>query len=87
MDTRQLETLLAITHHGGFAAAARAVNLTASAVSQQISALEAELGVQLFDRDRRPPVLTAKGAEMVRSAQSILQIVTDTKASSACPKN
>ena len=81
MDTRQLETLLAITPHGGFAAAARAVNLTASAVSQQISALEAELGVQLFDRDRRPPVLTAKGAEMVRSAQSILQIVTDTKAS------
>ncbi|ASM73055.1 MULTISPECIES: LysR family transcriptional regulator [Roseobacteraceae] len=81
MDTRQLETLLAIQQHGGFAAAARAVNLTASAVSQQIAALEAELGTQLFDRSRRPPVLTVKGAEMVRSAQSILQIVRETKAS------
>ena len=39
MDTRQLETLLAISQHGGFAAAAQAVNLTASAVSQQIAAL------------------------------------------------
>lgn len=81
MDTRQLETLLAIHQHGGFAAAAQAVNLTASAVSQQIAALEIELGTQLFDRSRRPPVLTAKGAEMVRSAQSILQIVRETKAS------
>ena len=81
MDTRQLETLLAISQHGGFAAAAQAVNLTASAVSQQIAALEAEVGAQLFDRGRRPLALTAKGAEMVRSAQSILQIVTDTKAS------
>ncbi|KAA0917701.1 LysR substrate-binding domain-containing protein [Aquicoccus porphyridii] len=81
MDTRQLETLLAVQQHGGFAAAAQAVNLTASAISQQIAALEAELGTQLFDRSRRPPVLTAKGAEMVRSAQSILQIVRETKAS------
>lgn len=80
MDTRQLETILAIEQHGGFAAAAEAINLTASAVSQQVSALEAELGVQLFDRARRPPALTAKGAEMVRSARTILQIVTETKA-------
>lgn len=83
MDTRQLETLLAIAQHGGFAAAAKVVNLTASAVSQQISALEAELGTQLFDRSRRPPALTAKGAEMVRSARSILHIVSETKASVA----
>nr|WP_319389152.1 LysR substrate-binding domain-containing protein [uncultured Cohaesibacter sp.] len=81
MDTRQLETLLAVVQHGGFAAAAEAVNLTASAVSQQIAALESELQTDLFDRARRPPVLTAKGSEMVRSARTILQIVTETKAS------
>jgi len=81
MDTRQLETLLAIHQSGGFAAAAQAVNLTASAVSQQMRALEAEVGAELFDRSRRPPVLTAKGAEMVRSARSILNIVSETKAS------
>ena len=81
MDTRQLQTLLAIEQHGGFAAAAQAINLTASAVSQQVSALEAELGAQLYDRTRRPPVLTAKGAEMLRSARQILRILTETKAS------
>ncbi|MEP2919194.1 LysR family transcriptional regulator [Sulfitobacter sp.] len=81
MDTRQLETLLAIEQHGGFAAAAQVVNLTASAVSQQITALEAEIGAELFDRSRRPPMLTAKGIEMVRSARSILNIVSETKAS------
>ena len=81
MDTRQLETLLAVVQYGGFAAAADAVNLTASAVSQQIAALESELQTDLFDRSRRPPVLTAKGSEMVRSARTILQIVTETKAS------
>jgi DNA-binding transcriptional LysR family regulator len=81
MDTRQLKTLLAVAQHGGFAAAAHAVNLTASAVSQQIAALESELGATLFDRAYRPPTLTAKGAEMVRSACAILQIVTETKTS------
>ncbi|MFT6223823.1 MAG: DNA-binding transcriptional LysR family regulator [Paracoccaceae bacterium] len=86
MDTRQLETLLAIAQHGGFAAAAQAVNLTASAISQQVAALETELGAQLFDRTRRPPALTAKGAEMVRSARAILQIVTETKASVTGPR-
>ncbi|GAW36968.1 HTH-type transcriptional regulator GltC [Roseovarius sp. A-2] len=79
MDTRQLETLLAIVHHGGFAAASRAVNLTASAVSQQVVALEQELGATLFDRSRRPPALTSKGAEMVRTARTILQLANAAK--------
>jgi len=81
MDTRQLETLLAIEQQGGFAAAAQVVNLTASAVSQQVTALEAEVGAELFDRSHRPPSLTAKGIEMVRSARAILNIVSETKAS------
>lgn len=81
MDTKQLKTLLAVDQHGGFAAAAHAVNLTASAVSQQIAALESELGATLFDRSKRPPELTAKGVEAVRSARAILQIVAETKKS------
>ncbi|WP_417599836.1 LysR family transcriptional regulator [Pararhodobacter oceanensis] len=82
MDTRQLESFLAVVQHGGFAAAARAVNLTASAVSQQIAALEHELGAQLFDRSRRPPALTSKGAEMVRTTRSILQFANEAKSAS-----
>ncbi|MHA3916610.1 LysR family transcriptional regulator [Halovulum sp. GXIMD14793] len=79
MDTRQLETFLAITQHGGFAAAARVVNLSPSAVSQQISALEDDLGAKIFDRSRRPPALTTKGREVLSAAQSILRIVRETK--------
>lgn len=81
MDTKQLETLLAIEQYGGFAAAAKIVNITASAVSQQITSLESELGATLFDRTYRPPMLTAKGEEVVRSARAILQIMTETKTS------
>jgi DNA-binding transcriptional LysR family regulator len=80
MDTRQLQTLLAIAEQGNFAAAARDVNLTPSAVSQQVAALEAELGAPLFDRSKRPPTLNAKGVQLVQSARQILQILADTRA-------
>ncbi|MFW2589396.1 LysR family transcriptional regulator [Sagittula sp. SSi028] len=83
MDTRQLETFLAVVQHGGFAAAARAVHLTPSAVSQQISALEAEMGAELFDRSRRPPALTTKGSEVLRAATAITRIARETKATVA----
>ncbi|MGP1253139.1 MAG: LysR family transcriptional regulator [Kiloniellales bacterium] len=80
MDTRQLQTLLAIAEEGNFAAAARKVNLTPSAVSQQIAALEKEIGVAVFDRSRRPPALNAKGVQLLQAARTILQIVEDTRA-------
>ena len=80
MDTRQLQTLLAIAEEGNFAAAARKVNLTPSAVSQQIAALEKELGVSVFDRSRRPPMLNARGVQLLQAARTVLQIVEDTRA-------
>lgn len=79
MDTRQLKTLLAVSQFGSFAQAAIHVNLTPSAVSQQMAALEVELGVALFDRSTRPPTLNTKGYEVVNSAHTIMQIVTETK--------
>jgi len=81
MDTRQLRTLIAIADQGTFAKAARVVNLTPSAVSQQMQALERELDVALFDRSSRPPSLNAKGREFLETAHSILQIVEDSAAS------
>lgn len=79
MDFRQLQTIVAVADTGSFAGSAHLVNLTPSAVSQQIQALEAELGVPLFDRSRRPPVLNAKGEEVVRAARQMLQIMTETR--------
>ena len=77
MDTRQLRSLLAIVETGGFAKAAGRVHLTPSAVSQQIQALEQEVGAELFDRSARPPRLTAAGHQLVETAREILQL-TDT---------
>jgi len=73
MDTRQLRTLLAIAETGSFARAALRVSLTPSAVSQQIQALESEIGVSLFNRDSRPPSLTAAGEQMVKAAAELVR--------------
>jgi DNA-binding transcriptional LysR family regulator len=57
-------TLLAfseIAKHGQFKLAASHLNLTESAVSHQISRLEADLSVQLFERNRKGARLTDAG--------------------------
>lgn len=77
MDTRQLKSLTAIARTGSFARAAELVNLTPSAVSQQIQALESEVGASLFDRSSRPPSLTPAGMQMVGLAEEVLRL-TDT---------
>lgn len=73
MDTRQLKTLLAIAETGSFAKAASKVSLTPSAVSQQVQALENEVGAKLFNRDSRPPTLTTSGQQMVEAAAELVR--------------
>ena len=62
MDTRQLKSLTAIARTGSFARAAELVNLTPTAVSQQIQALETEVGASLFDRSSRPPSRSSRAS-------------------------
>jgi DNA-binding transcriptional LysR family regulator len=78
MDHRQLKTLLAVAECGTFTKAAEAVHLTPSAVSQQMMALESELGVNLFDRTSRRSTLNAQGWQMVEAARKLLQIAEET---------
>ncbi|QFT01164.1 HTH-type transcriptional regulator YofA [Labrenzia sp. THAF191b] len=80
MDTRQLKTLVAIATRGTFTKAAEIVNLTPSAVSQQIQALEVELNITLFERSFRPPKLTSQGLQVLEMAQEMLRLEDDTKA-------
>ena len=72
MQTRALATLLEISQVGSFARAAQALNMTLSAVSMQIKALEQELGVDLFDRSFRPPKMTPEGRAVCRHAVQIV---------------
>lgn len=79
MDTRQLRTLIAIADHGTFARAADAVHITPSAVSQQVIALETELGRPIFNRETRPPSLNLQGLQLLDMARKVLHLVEETK--------
>ena len=73
MQTRSLKTLVWIAKVGSFAKAAEQLNMTLSAVSMQMKALESELGAALFDRSVRPPRLTPMGRAIVEQATELLQ--------------
>lgn len=72
IDTRRLRTLRAVADHGTVTAAAAALHLTPSAVSQQLGALENEVGHRLFTRDGRGVHLTAVGRIMLAHANEVL---------------
>ncbi|MBY4677943.1 LysR family transcriptional regulator [Marinobacterium arenosum] len=73
MSLRHLRTLVEVEQQGSFVAAADCLGLTQSAVSQQIRALEELLGVTLFDRSGRSPVLNSDGREACARARQLLQ--------------
>lgn len=61
----ELEAVLTVVEHGGFRAAAREIGISSSALSQQIAALEARIGVRLFNRSTRSVALSAAGEQFV----------------------
>lgn len=67
-----LRTLVEVTRLGSFAAAANRLGYTASAVSQQMSALERDTGVDLFQRSARSIQPTEAALVMTRHAAKVL---------------
>jgi DNA-binding transcriptional LysR family regulator len=72
LDVRRLRVLSEVAARGSFSAAAHALTLTQSAVSQHVSALEREVGLALVERGTRPVELTEAGHALVRHATGIL---------------
>jgi DNA-binding transcriptional LysR family regulator len=72
MDIKNLYSLIAIADRGSFAEAGVSLRLSLSAVSMQMRSLEDELGTTLFDRSRRPPVLTEAGLDFTRRARELI---------------
>jgi DNA-binding transcriptional LysR family regulator len=67
-----LRTLVEVVRLGSFAAAASRLGYTASAVSQQMSALERDTGVDLFHRSARSILPTEAAVVMTRHAAKVL---------------
>src|ERR1700744_103485 len=72
MNLRHLRAFAAIVDVGGFARAATRLHLSQPALSRQIHALEAELGVPLFDRIGRRVQLTSQGEDLLRRSRHLL---------------
>jgi molybdate transport repressor ModE-like protein len=78
MEIRHLESLIAISEHGSFSAAARAIGTVQSNVSAHISRLEKELGASLIDRQSGE--LTEDGVLVVERARRIIHELQDIEA-------
>ncbi|GAA4730336.1 LysR family transcriptional regulator [Phytohabitans rumicis] len=83
LDVRRLRLLCDLSRLGTIAAVAQAHTYTPSAVSQQLSILEREVGVPLLERAGRRVVLTGAGRVLVRHAETVLAALERTTAAVA----
>lgn len=73
MNLTRLEAFLTVCDLGSFTAAAERLALTKSAVSQHVSTLERELGVQLLHRSTRRLATTEAGDTLLREGRALLE--------------
>jgi DNA-binding transcriptional LysR family regulator len=76
MNLRHLVSFVAVAESLNFSRAAEELHVAQPAVSQQIRALETELGVELFDRIGKRVTLTEAGRALLPHARQILGLVT-----------
>lgn len=76
MDLQRLRTFHVLSETLHFRHAAERLGITQSAVSQQIAALEKELGAALFERIGRRVFLTPAGTALATEAVKVLAAVS-----------
>ncbi|MEM7142328.1 MAG: LysR family transcriptional regulator [Actinomycetota bacterium] len=77
LSIRQLEYLVAVADHENWAAAATAVGVSPSALSQGLAELERRVGLPLFDRQGRRRVLRPAAAEVLAHARQVVALTGD----------
>src|SRR6478736_10289577 len=80
LDLRRLHVLREVSRLGSLTAAAAEMSFTTSAVSQQVTKLEREMGVALLERHPRGAVLTEAGRALLRYADDIDRIIEAARA-------
>jgi DNA-binding transcriptional LysR family regulator len=71
-NAEALEAFVEAAASGSFSAAGRVLGKRQSSISESIARLEDELGVVLFDRQGRYPLLTAAGEQLLDQARAVL---------------
>ncbi|MDD2056478.1 LysR substrate-binding domain-containing protein [Pseudomonas sp. GD03860] len=80
MEIRQIRYFVAVIDCGSLSQAARQVHVAQSALSKQMSALEDELGVQLFHRSHNGVIASEAGKVFYEYAQGMLKHLVDARA-------
>lgn len=86
LDVRRLHMLTTVAARGSIAAAAQSLALTPGAVSQQLSALRRQVGVDLLRPDGRTVALTEAGRVLVEHAELIFAAVREAESAVAAVK-
>ena len=76
MDLDQVRAFVAVVDHGTFDAAARALHVTPSAISQRIKSLETAAGAVLVQRTK-PVRPTERGLALLRQARQLLHVADE----------